>query len=70
MDLELNYEQRAHLELLAVHSGKPAPQLLIEAAEFLLTLDPEYLGRPAACASQTFLSNAEMEARFARLLQT
>ena len=35
MDVELNYEQRAHLELISLHSGKPTAQLLIEAAEFL-----------------------------------
>ena len=69
MDVELNYEQRAHLELIAVHTGKPVVQLLIEAAEFLMTLDPESLGRAAAPGSQTFLSDAEMEARFARLLR-
>ena len=69
MDVELNYEQRAHLELISLHSGKPTAQLLIEAAEFLLTLDPEYLGRSTPNEPQTFLSDAEMETRFARLLR-
>jgi hypothetical protein len=68
MNVELNYEQRAHLELISVHSGKSTAQLLVEAAEFLLTLDPEYLGHSAATKPQTFLSDAEMETRFARLL--
>jgi hypothetical protein len=69
MDVDLSYEQRAHLELIAVHTGKPAAQLMIEAAEFLMTLDPEYLGRQTTPGAQTFLSDAEMEARFARLLR-
>lgn len=69
MDVELNYEQRAHLELISLHSGKSTAQLLVEAAEFLLTLDPEYLGRSTPTDPQTFLSDAEMESRFARLLR-
>jgi hypothetical protein len=69
MDIQLNYEQRARLELISLHAGKSAARVLLEAAEFLLTLDPECLKQPPADEEQAFLSNEQLEARFARILR-
>ena len=69
MDIELNYEQRAQLELISMHAGTSPAHVLLEAAEFLLRLDPDtFLPQPDD-KSQLFLTDAELEARFTRLLR-
>lgn len=68
MDIDLNYEQRGRLELIAMHAGKPVAQMLVEAAEFLIDRDPSCF-EPAPSHTQRFLSYAEMEARFTRILR-
>lgn len=68
MDIELDYEQRGRLELIAIHAGKPVAQMLVEAAEFLINRDPACF-EPAPSHPQRFLSDADMEARFTRILR-
>jgi hypothetical protein len=48
MDLNLDGEQKAQLELIALHVGKPPAQVLMDAAVFLLSRD----ARSAAWAVQ------------------
>ena len=64
MDIELTSEQRSRLELIAVHAGKSPAQVLLEAAVFLLENDAAGSPQP-----QNFLSEAEMDARFTRILR-
>ena len=68
MEVDLNYEQRSRVELIAIHSGKSAAQVLIDAAQFLLNCEIDYYPVPPA-RSQQFLPEEELEARFARLLR-
>jgi hypothetical protein len=67
MEIELTFEQRSRLELIAIHAGKSSAQMLVEAAEFLLNQDPECFQPPAE--TQKFLPEAELEARFNRILR-
>jgi len=69
MQVQLSYDQRARLELLAIHAGRSKEQLLLEAAQHLL--DRDSLDSPAQfhVGRQTFLSEIALEARFARLLR-
>jgi hypothetical protein len=69
MDIELNYEQRARLQLISMYAGKSPARILLEAAEFLLTLDPECFQQSASGEAQKFLSAAELEARIAKILR-
>lgn len=69
MNIELNYEQRARLELISMHAGKSSARILLEAAEFLLTVDPECFRQSASGEAQKILSAAELEARFAKILR-
>jgi hypothetical protein len=64
MNVELNKEQTARLELIAIHAGKPVSEMLAEAAQLLLDRDAEQPAR-----SQRFLPEDEMEARLADLLR-
>jgi hypothetical protein len=68
VDIRLNYEQRARLELLSIHAGKPIAQMLTEAAQLLLDADAED-GQPPPGEPQKFLSEEELDARFAQLLR-
>jgi len=69
MDLQLSYDQRARLELIAIHSGVTTEQLVLEAAELLLERDAA--DGPAAKQpwQQRFLSSVELDERFFRLLR-
>jgi hypothetical protein len=69
VNIQLNYEQSSRLELLALHAGKPAAELLTEAALFLLTCDSGTPEVPSPSNSQTFLPEDELAARFARILR-
>lgn len=69
MDIELNYEQRARLELIAMHTGKPAAQVLVDAAQFLFNCEIDYYPPARATPSQQFMPEEELEARLARLLR-
>jgi hypothetical protein len=67
MNVHLNYEQRARLELIAMYSGKSPEKVLIDAAQFLLNCEADYY--PALPLPQQFVSEEELEVRFARLLR-
>jgi hypothetical protein len=69
VNITLNYEQTARLELVALFAGKSTAQLLTEAAEQLLRRDAADSAQPAPAEPQKFLSEAEMAARFAQLLR-
>ena len=69
MDIELTSEQRSRLELIAVHAGKQPAQVLLEAAVFLLDRDAAGAPQPGETEPQKFLSEAELDARFTRILR-
>jgi len=69
MQLPLSYDQRARLELLAIHAGTSKEQLLLDAVQLLLERDSARSARHQWPNTQTFLSEIELEARFTRLLR-
>ena len=73
MDVDLNDEQSAQLELIAIHAGKSPAQVLVDAALSLLRREVQdlkpYPGDPPLARSQDFMNEAELEARFARILR-
>jgi hypothetical protein len=69
MDVDLNYEQRARVELIAIHACKSPTQVLVDAAQFLLNCEIDYYPPLQSPPSQQFLPEEELEARFARLLR-
>jgi hypothetical protein len=69
MDLRLSYDQRARLELIAIHSGVTMEQLMMEAAELLLERDAADAPVKKQPTQQHFLSSVELDERFFRLLR-
>ena len=69
VNVELNYEQTSRLELIALNAGKPKAQMLLEAAQYLLDRDTGHVGSTRPGEPQRFLSDSELETRFARLLR-
>jgi hypothetical protein len=73
VDLNLTSDERAQLELIALHAAKTPAQALLEAAKFLLEHDTdswEWMRRNQRGPShQTFLRDDELDARFARMLR-
>jgi hypothetical protein len=73
MDVNLDREQRAQLELISMHVGRPPAQVLLDAALFLLSRDLQSLDLVASDASadgsQNFLSRHELDARFTQMLR-
>jgi hypothetical protein len=69
MKIDLNYKQRAQLELIAVYSGKTPEQVLLDTAQFLMNCEAHYFPPTRPAPSQQFLPEDELEARFARILQ-
>jgi hypothetical protein len=69
MDLRLSYDQRARLELIAIHSGVSIEQLVIQAAELLLEWDAADSPVAVQAWQQQFLSSVELDERFVRLLR-
>jgi hypothetical protein len=69
MKVDLNYKQRAQLELIAVYSGKTAAQVLVDTAQFLMNCEANYFPPTRPVPSQQFLPEDELEARIARMLQ-
>ena len=67
MELDLTFEQRAILELLAIHAGLSPTQLLLESVRLILARDA-CDGLNGGSRNQSFLSGPELEARFSRLL--
>jgi hypothetical protein len=68
VNIELNYEQSARIELLSLVAGKPSSQLLLDAAMLLLDRDEGCCEHCRPAAPQNFLGEEELEARFAQLL--
>ena len=71
MNLDLDVEQCAQLELISVHIGKPPAQVLMDAATYLLRRDAQFAQLseyPARSGTQSFLTDTQLEARFARML--
>ena len=68
MNVELNYEQSARIELLSLVAGKPSSQLLLDAAMLLLDSDAGCCERCRPADPQNFLGEEELEARLAQLL--
>jgi hypothetical protein len=69
MELRLNFDQRARLELIAMYAGTSTEQLLLEAAQSVLDRDASDAPLPLASHTQRFLSEVELNARFERLLR-
>jgi hypothetical protein len=69
MNVDLNYEQRARVELIATYSGKSPERVLIDAAQFLLNCEADYYPPAPPAQTQQFLSEDQLEARFSRLLR-
>lgn len=67
MELRLNFDQRARLELIAMYAGTSPEQLLLEAAQTVL--DRDAADAPSPTSAQRFLSEVELDARFERLLR-
>jgi hypothetical protein len=70
MQVELDYKQRAQVELIAVYSGKTVAQVLVDTAEFLMNCEANYFPPTRPVPSQQFLPEDELEARLARILQS
>jgi len=68
VNVELDYEQSARIELLSLYAGKPSSQLLVEAVILLLDRDAGHCEHCRPAAPQEFLGEEELEARFAQLL--
>lgn len=70
MELPLSYEQRARLELLAIVAGVSTSQLLMDAVQLVLDRDAADSPVQAEADTQRFLSEVELQTRFARLLES
>jgi hypothetical protein len=68
VNVDLNYEQSARIELLSLVAGKPPSQMLLEAAMWLLDRDAGYCEHCRPTGPQEFLGEEQVEARFAQLL--
>ena len=69
MNVDLNHEQRARLELISVYSGKSPERVLMDAAQFLLNCEADYYPPSRSTHPQQFLPEDELEARLARILR-
>ncbi|MDP9051770.1 MAG: hypothetical protein M3O31_13790 [Acidobacteriota bacterium] len=69
MNVDLDYEQRARVELIAAYSGKSPERVLIDAAQFLLNVEADYYPPSGSAHTQKFLSEDQLENRLARLLR-
>jgi hypothetical protein len=68
VNIDLDYEQRARLELISIHTGKTPGEVLIEAAQSLFNHEFGYSAPPSPGPTQQFVSEAALESRFSRLL--
>jgi hypothetical protein len=69
VNIHINPEQRDRLELISILAGKPAGEMLVEAAQFLLDDDAGCCQHCRPGESQKFLRDEELEARFTRMLR-
>lgn len=68
MNIDLNYEQSALIELLSMYTGKPSSQMLLEAALMLLDRDAGTCEHCHATDGQYLVAAEKIEARLAQLL--
>ena len=68
VNVDLDFEQLAQLELISLHAGKAPAQLLMEAALLVLNRDADFY-ESCQAEPQRFLPEHEMEARLARILR-
>jgi hypothetical protein len=69
VNVDLDFEQLAELELISLHAGKSSAQLLMEAALLVLNRDAHLNDQFHAAESQRFLAEDQMELRLAQLLR-
>ena len=69
MNVDLDFEQLAELELISLHAGKPPAQLLMEAAQLVLNRDAHLSDMYHPSEPQRFLPEEDMELRLAQLLR-
>jgi hypothetical protein len=69
VNVDLDFEQLAQLELISMHAGKAPAQLLMEAALLVLNRDADLYDDSVPAEPQKFLPEPEMEARLARILR-
>ena len=67
MNVELNYEQSARIELLSMVAGKSSSQLLVDAAILLLDRDAGTCERCRDAQTLDFIAEDKLEERLARL---
>jgi hypothetical protein len=70
VNVDLDFEQLAELELISLHAGKSPAQLLMEAAQLVLNRDAhlsDMIHHPSG--PQRFLLDEDMELRLAQLLR-
>ncbi len=68
MNVELDYEQSARIELLSLVAGKTPGEMLLDAATLLLDRDAGCCERCRPADSQTYFDDEQVQARFAQLL--
>ena len=69
MQIELNYKQRAQLELIAVYLNKTVEAVLVDTAQFLMNCEADYYAPARQLPSQQFLAEDELEVRLANILR-
>jgi hypothetical protein len=69
VDVELDFDQLAELELISLHAGKPPAQLLMEAALLVLTRDAHLCDLYHSSDTPLLLHDDEIALRLTRLLR-
>ena len=69
MNVDLDFDQLAELELISLHAGKPPAQLLMEAAQLVLNRDAHLSDLFQPREPQRVLPEEDMELRLAQLLR-
>jgi hypothetical protein len=69
VNVDLDFEQLAELELISLHAGKSPAQLLMEAAQLVLNRDAHLSDLFHPSEPQRFLQDDDMELRLAQLLR-
>ena len=68
MNVDLNYEQSARIELLSMVAGKSSSQLLVDAALMLLDQDAGTCEHCRQTQTLDFIAEEKLEKRLALLL--
>ena len=69
VNVDLDFDQLAELELISLHVGKPPAQLLMEAAQLVLTRDAHLSDLFQPREPQRVLPEEDMELRLSQLLR-